>query len=393
MPLFTPTYGGEPIFGLAVHIEQVPDQAAQQLEAFFGVPGFLSVFGGARGRTFQVSGVLYDVDIETLNADEDVFTPGINGSVADGMARTLAIPAAGAGPTSSTWASSSPTRWDRGRPPGAAVSAGPCRTGRFFMGCRSGFQSSHHHRRQSADLFRLRCLPRLDDDVAGRDLVSGLHQPALAWWGQTTNARIAVPTIGPDRVDIGTVLPGEEQTNFSADLPSSPARRAELNWLGGTFEGQDMAGFQVWLSGDASGYGTGMFGDGGYGGAPVTYGDGQYGSGPFGGVDLVELLADITAYPSGIMTDGFGFGGFGLAGWGQAGGTYTWISDPLQNGTYFYAVVPYDSVGNLGTPAVTSVTISAPPLPPAVFPDNTRLHYTYNPSDHEVTLYWNTSPG
>jgi hypothetical protein len=89
MSLFTPTFGGQPIFGIAVHIEQVPAPAAQQSEAFFGVPGLLSVFGGTRGRTFQVTGVLYDVDLGTLNADEDVFTPGVSGSVADGIARTL----------------------------------------------------------------------------------------------------------------------------------------------------------------------------------------------------------------------------------------------------------------------------------------------------------------
>ena len=90
MSFYTPTYGGVPIFGTAVHIEQVPMQAAQQLEAFFGVPGLLSVFGGARGRTFQISGVLFDVDLPTLNLDEDVFTPGVNGNVADGIARPLA---------------------------------------------------------------------------------------------------------------------------------------------------------------------------------------------------------------------------------------------------------------------------------------------------------------
>ena len=89
MSLYIPTYGGVPIFGLAVSIEQVPMQPAQQAEAFFGVPGYLSVFGGTRGRTFQVSGVLYDVDIPSLNADEDVFTPGVSGSVADGIARDL----------------------------------------------------------------------------------------------------------------------------------------------------------------------------------------------------------------------------------------------------------------------------------------------------------------
>ena len=85
MPLFTPTYGGVPIFGLAVKIEMIPNQAAQQSEAFFGVPGMLSVYGGSRGRTFQVSGVLYDVDLTTLNADEELFTPGVSGNMADGV--------------------------------------------------------------------------------------------------------------------------------------------------------------------------------------------------------------------------------------------------------------------------------------------------------------------
>jgi hypothetical protein len=89
MSLITATYGGVPIFGLAVKIEQVPMQCAQQVEAFFGVPGMLSVFGGSRGRTFQVSGVLFDVDLVTLNADEDIFTPGVSGNMADGVARSL----------------------------------------------------------------------------------------------------------------------------------------------------------------------------------------------------------------------------------------------------------------------------------------------------------------
>jgi hypothetical protein len=89
MPLYTPTYGGIPIFGLAVRIEQVPAEAAQQRDSFFGVPGMLSLFGGSRGRTFEVSGVLYDEEIEQLNEDEDVFTPGVENTLADGVSRTL----------------------------------------------------------------------------------------------------------------------------------------------------------------------------------------------------------------------------------------------------------------------------------------------------------------
>ena len=185
-----------------------------------------------------------------------------------------------------------------------------------------------------------------------------------------------MPTAGPVRVDIGTVLPGEEQTDFSGSLPSAPARRAELSWLGGTFEGADIAGFRVFGSDAARGYGVGGFG-----------------TGFFGDVDLGVVLADITAYPSGIYTDGFGFGGFGLGGFGESASTYTWTSEPLTSGAWSYAVIPYDSAGNLGTAAVTGVTIVCPPLPPALNPDNLRLHYTYDAGDQEVTLAWLASPG
>ena len=179
---------------------------------------------------------------------------------------------------------------------------------------------------------------------------------ALAWWGQTTSARLVLGTIGPVRVDIGTVLAGEEQTSYAGSLASAPARSAELAWLGGTFESPEIAGFQVWQTQD-----------------PTLYGYGGFGDGPFGGIALTELLATITAYPSGIITDGFGFGGFGDGGFGQAPGTYTWTSDPLTNGVWWFAVIPYDSAGNLGTPAATSVTIAVPPLEPALFDDETRL--------------------
>jgi hypothetical protein len=199
---------------------------------------------------------------------------------------------------------------------------------------------------------------------------------ALSWWGQTTTATLILGSTGPIRVDIGTVDPGEEQTSFASSLPTAPARRAELSWLGGTFEGVDIAGFRVFGSDIAGGFGIGPFGEG-----------------PYGEIDLSIVLADITAYPSGITTDGFGFGGFGLGGFGEAAGTYTWTSDALTRGIWSYAVIPYDSAGNLGVAALTGITIVCPPLEPALFPDNTRLHYTYSASTHEVTLFWNASPG
>ncbi len=198
----------------------------------------------------------------------------------------------------------------------------------------------------------------------------------LAWWGQTTQATLILGSTGPIRVDIGTVAAGEEQTDFPADLASAPARRAELSWLGGTFESADIAGFYVYGSDSAGGYGVNGFGDG-----------------PFGEVDMSTPLADITAYPSAITTDGFGFGGFGDGGFGQAAGTYSWISDPLTRGNWSYAVVPYDSAGNAGTVGLVGVTINCPPLEPAAFSDGSRLDYTYSASTHEITLSWNASPG
>jgi hypothetical protein len=212
---------------------------------------------------------------------------------------------------------------------------------------------------------------------------------ALAWWGQTTAARIALPNSGPVRVDIGTVLPGEEQTSFSGSLTPPPPNQASLSWLGGTFLDTDIAGFQIFGSDTAGGFGVNGFG-----------------SGPFGEIDLTEALADIIAYPSGVYTDGFGLGGFGGGGFGQSAGTYIWTSEPLTRGNWSYAVLPYDSAGNLGTAALTGVTITCPPLPPALFSDNTRLHYTYPVGyggggygigpfggGNEVILSWNASPG
>ena len=166
---------------------------------------------------------------------------------------------------------------------------------------------------------------------------------SLAWWGQRTSVRLPIPYNGPNRIDIGTVVAGEEQTSFIRSLASAPPRRAQLSWLGGTFLGTDIAGFRV------------------------------YGSSTAGGtIDYTTPLADITAYPAGILTDGFGLGGFGLGGLGYAASTYCWTSNPLVTGTWNFAIAPYDAAGNVASAAPTSQTITAPPLAPAPCTNSSR---------------------
>ncbi len=183
----------------------------------------------------------------------------------------------------------------------------------------------------------------------------------LAWFGKRTSVRLPVPTSGPTRVDIGTVAAGEEQISFAPSLPSAPARRVQLTWLGGTFLGTDVAGFRVYGSDSRSGT-----------------------------VNYSVALADIVAYPAGILTDGYGLGRYGNGGYGQVAGTYTWLSDPLMSGSWNFAVAPYDAAGNLGTPATTSQWIAVPPLAPALRSNGTRCHYSY--TGNVATLNWNASP-
>lgn len=168
----------------------------------------------------------------------------------------------------------------------------------------------------------------------------------LAWSGQRCQTWIPVPA-GPVRIDVGAVGPGEQDMDFSASLPSGPARRAQITWQSGTYKGADLAGFHV------------------------------YGSdSPGGAVDRSTVLADITAYPLGIKTTGFGLGGFGTGGFGQSAGNYSWTSGQLAAGTWTFDVVPYDTAGNEGAAQTTTVTIKAPPRTPAAFAGtSTRLLY------------------
>ena len=111
-----------------------------------------------------------------------------------------------------------------------------------------------------------------------------------------------------------------------------PTQHVQLTWQSGTYKGINLAGYRV-------------------------YGEPTAG----GGIDYTCPLADLTAYPAGILTDGFGLGGFGSGGWGQAASTISWTSDPLAGGSWQFAVVPYDEAGNEGAPQTAIVSISAPP--------------------------------
>jgi hypothetical protein len=184
----------------------------------------------------------------------------------------------------------------------------------------------------------------------------------LVWSGVGLTCSIPVPA-AIARIDIGTVGSAENQTNFRTELPSTPARQVTLSWLGGTYQGADIAGFHI-------------------------YGE----TTPGGGIDYTTILATVPAYVAGIVTDGFGYGGFGQGGFGLSAGSYTWTSQPLSGGTWNWGIRSFDIAGNEGSAQTTAVAVSAPPLPPAPLPNATRLQYTYNSSTHQVTLAWNASP-
>jgi hypothetical protein len=171
---------------------------------------------------------------------------------------------------------------------------------------------------------------------------------AMVYHGTNTYCFFPWP---PDdvQVEIGSVLPSEELTDFSADLPAAPSARAELFWKGGSYQDPagGVAGFRV-------------------------YGEHT----PGGGVDYNTALADIPAYTGGIVTDGFGLNGFGDGGFGMAAADYSWTSAKLRSGTWKFAVKTYDLAGNEGAADTVTVDIRVPPEEPAPFPGTMeRLHY------------------
>ena len=157
------------------------------------------------------------------------------------------------------------------------------------------------------------------------------------WCGTERTAVVPMPPANV-RIDVGAVLPDEAELDLSADLTASPGggSRINLGWLGGSFESPNLAGWHVYT-----------------------------GTAPGGAGSYTAPAGSVTAYPGGIVTDGWGLGGWNSGGWGSTAGAFSWTSAPVLSGVWNVAVVPFDSAGNEGTGTTGTVTIAGPPQPPA----------------------------
>lgn len=176
----------------------------------------------------------------------------------------------------------------------------------------------------------------------------------LAWHGQSR--QVDLPYAGAQisqRIDIGTVGPGQGSTDFSSSLPASPGTgdRPTLTWLGGKYLDPSGAGNVV----------------GFYVYAGSTPG-GAVGSNP---------IATVSTYSGGTDLSGYGMGGYGQGVYGSAATTYSWTGASLKSGTWNFAVSAFDSAGNVGPQSPIALTISAPPNPPAPNAAGIRLTHTY----------------
>ena len=188
----------------------------------------------------------------------------------------------------------------------------------------------------------------------------------LKWQGHTRHCTL---TQSPSKIprntwiEIGTVSPSEGFTDFSSLLASNSSfgDRAKLSWSGGTYLDQNntdqVVGFKIFGEREEDLLGTN------------------------------PPLADISAYPGSWISDGYGVGGYGEGGYGRSATTYSWTSEALPLGQWFFAIAPYDSSerqGDLG--AAISLNIKSPPLSPITG----SLQLIYNGSStRRAQLTWN----
>ena len=196
----------------------------------------------------------------------------------------------------------------------------------------------------------------------------------LCWFGTSRQCHVPAPG-GPSKrnvwVDVGTVDGSETRLDFSGSLASLERGGdvLEIVWSGGTYLDptgrDDIGGFRIY-------------------GSP----------GPGCPIGLATPVADLTAYPGGWISDGFGLGGFGQGGFGRAATPYAWNAGALPCGVWQFLVVPYDLTGTeRGTGQTVCTDVLAAPLPPARGADGKRLTYEYSgPVSRQVTLHWLQSP-
>ncbi len=76
------SFGGADIFGVAVTCQHIPSANEEQTNAFFGVTGTQALYGGGRGRVFEITGLLVGASQADVIAAENTLL-----SYADGIAR------------------------------------------------------------------------------------------------------------------------------------------------------------------------------------------------------------------------------------------------------------------------------------------------------------------
>ncbi len=161
-----------------------------------------------------------------------------------------------------------------------------------------------------------------------------------------------VPAVqGTMYIDVGVVPAANTTTDYSSSLVW-PQNRVILNWIGGTYQDPNIAGFHIYQSPNPN--------------DPINY---------------AKFVKDQTAYIGKIITDGYGLGGYGLGTWGYANAYYSWVSGTLRTGVWSFAIVPYNQAGIEGTGSVIQTTITDAPIVMPPFTDFTRLKYTLTSYD------------
>lgn len=147
----------------------------------------------------------------------------------------------------------------------------------------------------------------------------------------------------------GSIDPGEWASDLSGSIPAAPGGggKIKLAWPGGTYLKANIAGFRVYR-----------------------------GLTPGGAVSYVTPVGSVAAYSQGSVTDGYGFGGFNQGSFGHSESWYSWTSEILSSGVWFFGVVPFDAAGNPGSPLETSSTVTGPPSPIPRGPSGKRVAYT-----------------